>query len=117
MQCCKPWKLNEGQRKPLGLHLQDVVGRGEDLQDLVLDLLQLARVRRALQDELLLLLLQVLPLLRHHNVQQLVLQPLRGDHEVDQRDLDRRLGGVVRVAELCGDVEPELVRELDRRIA
>lgn len=40
-----------------------------------------------LQGELGLLLLQLRALTLHHNTQQLVLQPLRGDHEVQQSHL------------------------------
>mmetsp|Transcript_27174 Transcript_27174/g.68378 ORF Transcript_27174/g.68378 Transcript_27174/m.68378 type:complete len:364 (-) Transcript_27174:37-1128(-) len=97
--------------------LQDVaLAGGEDVQDAVLDLLQLALVLRALHNQLLPLALQVRPLLCHHHPQQLVAQPLLRDHEVEQRHLDRRLGEVVRVAQRGGDVEAERVAELHGRV-
>ena len=43
----------------------------------------------------------------HHQRQQLVLQPLLGHAEVDERGLGRGLGREVRVGDLGGQVEPE----------
>ena len=45
------------------------------MQDLILQLLQLPLVLGRLDDQSVLRLLQVRPLLRHHNAQQLVLKP------------------------------------------
>ena len=56
-----------------------------------------------------LVLRQLGPLRLHHDVQQLVLQADHGDHEVQQRHLDSDLGQVVRVAELGGEVELEVL--------
>ena len=53
------------------------------------------------------------PFLGYHNSQQLVLEALGGDHEVEQRHFGSHLGQVVRVAELGGDVEPEVMRVLN----
>lgn len=44
----------------------------------------------SLQDESLFLLLQVGPLPGHHDAQQLVLDALRGDHEVQKGHLQHR---------------------------
>lgn len=46
-------------------------------------------VLRSLQDESLLLFFKVGPLAGHHDAQQLVLNALRGDHEVEQSHLQR----------------------------
>ena len=107
--------------------LQDLHGRlvfedvalagAQGLQDLVLDLLELPLVLRALDDQLALLLLQVRPLLGHHDAEQLVLEALGRGHEVQQVDRDADLRRVVRVPELGGHVQLELVAVLDHRVA
>ena len=86
---------------------------GERLEDLVLDLLELALVLRRLEDQLRLLLLELGPLLGDDDAEQLVLEALGGDHEVEQRHLHRHLGQVVRVAQLRRDVELEVLVVLD----
>ena len=48
---------------------------------------------------------------------ELVLEPLRRDHEVQQRHLDRDLGHVVRVPQFGADVEAEHLAVFDRRVA
>eukprot|EP00951_Prasinocladus_malaysianus_P017472 scaffold137864_cov31-Prasinocladus_malaysianus.AAC.1 len=90
---------------------------GQDVQYLVLDLLEPALVLRALDHQLLPLRLEVGALLGHDHAQQLVAEALLGDHEVEQRHLDGRLGQVVRVAKGRGDVEAELVAELHGGVA
>lgn len=64
----------------------------QHFQNLILNLLELLLVFSTLQDELVLLLLQLRPLLGHHNAQQLVLEPQWGDHEIEQGDLGRGSG-------------------------
>ena len=86
------------------------------MQDAVLDLLQSLFVVRGGHDELLPLRLEVGPFLRDHHPQELVGQPVRRDHEVEQRNLHRRLREVVRVSQRRGDVEPELIGKLDDRV-
>ncbi len=68
--------------------LQDVALTGrQHFEDLVLNLLQAAFVGSAGNDEVVLLLLQLWPLLGHHNPQQLLLQPLMRCHERQQAHL------------------------------
>ncbi len=68
--------------------LQDVALTGrQHFEDLVLDLLQAALVGSTSDDEVVLLLLQLGPLLGHHNPQQLLLQPLMRCHEGQQAHL------------------------------
>ena len=68
--------------------LQDVALTGrQHFEDLVLDLLQAALVGSTSDDEVVLLLLQLGPLLGHHNPQQLLLQPLMRRHEGQQAHL------------------------------
>ena len=88
-------------------HTQMYLTAAEHMEDLVLDFLELLLVLRRLYHELLPLSLQVRPLLGHRHSQQLVAESVERDHEVEQCDLDSRLGEVVRVAEGSGDVEPE----------
>ena len=54
---------------------------------------------------------------RHHLGQQLVLEALLGHDKIDQRALRRELGRVVRVAQLGGDVEPEVLRVVELLVA
>lgn len=90
------------------LVVQDVpVRTGEDVQNLLLDLVQLPPVLRALEDQSRLLLLQLRALLRDDQPEQLVFEPLPGDHEVQQRHLHRDLRQIVRVPQLGRDVELE----------
>ncbi len=70
-----------------------------------------------LKNERVLLLLELGSLARHHYAQELVLEALGGDHEIEQGDLDRRLGQVVRIPQLGGDVESEIGRVLNDLIA
>lgn len=83
------------------------------MEDAVLDLLELALVARAAHDQLLALGLEVWALLLHDDSDQLVRQALHRDHEVEQHDLDGRLGEVVRVPQGRGHVEPEVLAVLD----
>ena len=83
-----------GQRSGQSVHrsskadLQDVALTGrQHFEDLVLNLLQAALVGSAGDDEVVLLLLQLWPLLGHHNAQQLLLQPLMRCHEGQQAHL------------------------------
>ena len=56
------------------------------------------------------------PFFGHHNSQELVFQPLRCDHEVEQRHLGGEFRQVVGVAQLGGDVEAEVLGVLDQNI-
>eukprot|EP00976_Prorocentrum_cordatum_P073780 1181260-Prorocentrum_minimum.AAC.3 len=97
---------------PLKHHLvvQDVaLGLLQQLQNLVLQVLQLLLVRRQAADQTVLGLLKVEALLADQIPQQLVLQPLGGDGEVDHRHLDAHLRQVVRVGQLGGYVELEVL--------
>jgi len=58
-----------------------------------------------------------LPLLGHHDPQQLVLQAFGGDHEVEQGHLGGQLWQVVGVPQLGGDVEAEAVGILDHALS
>eukprot|EP00982_Pelagococcus_subviridis_P004763 29337-Pelagococcus_subviridis.AAC.8 len=108
-----------------GLGLEDAaLARAQDFDDLVFDLFQLPRVLRALKHELHLLLFEVGTLFRDRDPEELIGQTVDRDHHVQQRDLDRSLGEVVRVAELGRDVEPKVfvvlhgvVSELDAHAA
>eukprot|EP00964_Phaeocystis_antarctica_P055484 scaffold32640_cov63-Phaeocystis_antarctica.AAC.2 len=119
-------RLVEAHPHPLGLAehvdgplvVEDVaLALAQRLEDLVLDVLELPLVVRRLEHEPLLLLLQLGPLLGHHDAEQLVLQPLGRDHEVEQRHLDGDLGHVVRVAQLGRHEELEVLVVLDGAVA
>ena len=62
-----------------------------------------------LQNECIFLFLQLWSFTSHHDTQQLILQTFRRDHEVEQCHLHCRLRQVVRVTQLGGDVEAEVV--------
>mmetsp|Transcript_55338 Transcript_55338/g.132540 ORF Transcript_55338/g.132540 Transcript_55338/m.132540 type:complete len:392 (-) Transcript_55338:2752-3927(-) len=90
------------------LVVEDVALRlGEQLEDRRLDVLELPRHLGVLDDQVVLGLLQVGPLLVDDHREQLVLQPALGHGEVDQRALRLQLGDVVRVRQLGLQVEPE----------
>ena len=107
--------------------VKDLNGRGvledraarrlEHLEDLVFHLGELLLVGGALLHQPALLLFEVGPLLGHHDAEQLVFQTIGRDHEVEQRHFDLELRQVVRVAQLGGDVELEVGRVLDGRVA
>lgn len=56
------------------------------------------------------------PLFGYHNAEQLVLQPLWGDHEIEQGHFGGQFGEVVWVPQLGGDVEAEIAGILDHRL-
>ena len=100
------------------LRLEDgTLGRTQHLDDLILHLLELSRVLGALQHQPHLLLLQIGSLPGHRDAQELVRQSVDGDHHVEQSYLHRRLGQVVRIAQLRRDVESEVLVVLHRRVA
>ena len=79
---------------------EDVALRGgEQVEQVVLELLELDRELVLLCDELRLLLEQVGALLGDDDGEQLVLEALLGDGEVDERRLRLHLGDVVRVGQ------------------
>ena len=53
----------------------------------------------------------------HDDTQELVVQPLRGNHKVKKGDVHGQLGQVVGVPELSGDVESKTGRIFDDRIS
>mmetsp|Transcript_14307 Transcript_14307/g.34751 ORF Transcript_14307/g.34751 Transcript_14307/m.34751 type:complete len:352 (+) Transcript_14307:1461-2516(+) len=100
------------------LVLQDItLGRTQHLEDLIFDLLELLLVLRGLHHQVVLGLLQVRPLLGHHHAEKLIAQPVQSNHKIEESHLDRSLGEVVRVTQLGGDVEAELVMVLDGAVA
>ena len=101
-------RLGHLERDDELLVAEDVpLGRGEPMEQVVLQLLQLDRELVLLLDQLGALLLQVGPLLVDDHREQLVLQPALGHGEVDQRRLRLQLGDVVRVGQLRLQVQPE----------
>ena len=108
----------------LGEHLDelDVVKQvarrvGEAVEQIVLQTLEDLLVRVGLLDELLLLLLELRPLHQHHARQELLLEAAHGDDEVDDRELRKDLGRVVRVGELGAHHERDGLRVLALLIA
>ena len=82
-------------------------------EQVVLQLLELDVEPVLVLDELGLLRAEVGSLLVHDKGQKLLLQAVQSDHEVEQRSLRRDLRLVVGVAQLCLQVELEVVVILD----
>ena len=81
--------LDAGERLDEVVVVEDVaLARGEQPQDLLLELVEQLGVVGKGDDELILLLLELRPLLAHDEAEQLVLQPRERHGEVDERDLD-----------------------------
>jgi hypothetical protein len=68
------------------------------------------------QDEFLVLGIQHFVLFPHDQIQELLLQTFKGDHEVDYADFGRHLWQEVRVGVARSHVKPEFVRIVNRAI-
>ena len=90
---------------------------GEQVEDLVLQLLQLRLVGGGLHDELGLLFGQVGAFRLDGRDEQLILEAALGDRKVEQRHLDRDLWRVVRVGDDGGERELEVGVERDHVLA
>ena len=98
--------------------VQDVpLGGGEGVEDAVLDVLEALLVVGGLHHQLLSLRLQVGSFLGDDDAEELIAQAVQGDHEVEQRHLHGGLREVVRVTQRGGDVEAEVIVELDDALA
>ncbi|EPY34324.1 hypothetical protein STCU_01646 [Strigomonas culicis] len=121
-----PHGLGDGFARPLRalqrvhelLVVEDVPGgRGEQLQDLVLQLLELVLAVRNVEHRLVGPLLELHVLVAHDIRQELVLQAALRHREVDNGHLDLELREVRRVRQLGGDVQAELRVVVDFGVA
>ena len=110
--------LGRGNHVDCRLILENVaLGRAEDLNDLVLNLLELSGILSRLEHQFDLLLLKLRPFHGHSQRKELIFQALLGDHEVQEGHLDTDFWQVVRVPKFGCDVKVELGVVLNHRVA